>query len=141
LPPIYAGNTYRRRLTASVSPAATTSLDLLPCSSQGRVCSWSKTTMLLAGCWKRPYWTPGFSVRSTAHGAEALRLLDHETPNLIVLDLMLPWINGVEVLTTVRQQPRLLNVPIIVVTGTATTAFDLRAFVPLRLMRSDRPGL
>jgi CheY-like chemotaxis protein len=68
----------------------------------------------------------GCVVRSASEGQEALRLLDADTPDLIVLDLMLPWINGIEVLGRVRQQPRLVNVPVLVTTGTATTPFDLR---------------
>ena len=77
----------------------------------------------------------GFAVRTASHGAEALRIVDKDIPDVIVLDLMLPWVNGIEVLTTMRQQPRLLHVPVLVTTGTATTAFDLRSFEPLMLMR------
>ena len=77
----------------------------------------------------------GFSVRTASHGAEALRIVDRDVPDVIVLDLMLPWVNGIEVLVTIRQQPRLLHVPVLVTTGTATTAFDLRKFEPLMLMR------
>jgi DNA-binding response OmpR family regulator len=79
--------------------------------------------------------TAGFRVRVAAHGAEALRLLQHEIPNVIVLDLMLPWVNGIEVLATLRQQPHLVNVPVLVLTGTMTTAVDLRGFDPLLVMR------
>jgi DNA-binding response OmpR family regulator len=57
-----------------------------------------------------------------------------ESPDIIVLDLMLPWVNGIEVLATVRQQPRLVGVPVLVTTGTATSAFDLRTFGPLHVM-------
>jgi len=77
----------------------------------------------------------GFSARGASDGEEALRLLGEGTPHLIVLDLMLPWVNGLEVLATVRQQPHLLNVPVLVITGTATSAFDLRGFGLLRVMR------
>jgi len=77
----------------------------------------------------------GFEVRSAVDGPQALRLIDEQTPDLIVLDLMLPWMNGIEVLTTLRQQPHLLTVPVLVTTGTATTPFDLRSFNPVRVMR------
>jgi DNA-binding response OmpR family regulator len=77
----------------------------------------------------------GFSARGASDGAEALRLLSESTPHLIVLDLMLPWVNGLEVLATIRQQLPLANVPVLVITGTATTAFDLRGFGLLRVMR------
>ena len=52
-----------------------------------------------------------------------------------MLDLMLPWISGVELLATVREIPELKRVPVLVVTGTNTTAFDLRTFGPLAVMR------
>jgi CheY-like chemotaxis protein len=77
----------------------------------------------------------GFSAHGASDGEEALRLISEGAPHLIVLDLILPWINGIEVLATVRQQPHLLSVPVLVITGTATSAFDLRGFGPLRVMR------
>ena len=76
----------------------------------------------------------GFDVRSAADGTQALRLVSEYTPDLIVLDLMLPWVNGIEVLATVRQYSHLLNTPVLVTTGTATGAFDLRSFAPLHVM-------
>ena len=77
----------------------------------------------------------GFRVLAAQNGAEALRSLAQEAPDVIVLDLVLPWINGVEVLSTVRQTPRLTNVPVLVVTATGTTEFDLRSFRPIAVMR------
>ena len=77
----------------------------------------------------------GFEVRSASHGAEALRLLDRHTPNLVLLDLVLPWVNGLEVLTTLRENPAFRRMPVIVTTGTFTTDFDLKAFQPVRVFR------
>jgi DNA-binding response OmpR family regulator len=76
----------------------------------------------------------GFHVRAAAEGGEALRLVSEESPDLIVLDLMLPWVNGIEVLARVRQQPHLAAIPVIVTTATATSAFDLRSFAPVHVM-------
>lgn len=76
----------------------------------------------------------GFEVRTASDGTQALRLVNERTPDLIVLDLMLPWVSGIEVLATVRQHPYLLNIPVLVTTGTATSAFDLRSFAPLHVM-------
>jgi DNA-binding response OmpR family regulator len=45
----------------------------------------------------------GYSVRTTASGNEALRLVASEKPALVVLDLMLPDIDGVEVCKRIRQ--------------------------------------
>src|SRR3954467_2451653 len=76
----------------------------------------------------------GFVVSTASDGTEALRLLDDTTPDLLVLDLMLPWVNGIEILATVRRHPRLARVPVLVTTGTATSAYDLRDFGPLRVL-------
>ena len=78
----------------------------------------------------------GFEVRTAAHGADALRSIEsHGMPHVIVLDLMLPWVNGVEVLATLRAHPAGRRVPVLVTTASGTTEFDLRAYRPLRLLR------
>src|SRR4030095_12812685 len=45
----------------------------------------------------------GYDVRPTPGGNEALRLVASEKPALVVLDLMLPDIDGVEVCKRIRQ--------------------------------------
>lgn len=88
----------------------------------------------LRGLLERLLVAEGCAVRTAAEGREALRLAHEDPPQLIVLDLMLPWVNGIEVLATVRQQPTLSEVPVLVTTGTATTAFDLRSFGHVRVL-------
>jgi CheY-like chemotaxis protein len=77
----------------------------------------------------------GFKVVSASHGAEALRILNTMTPALVVLDLVLPWVNGLEVLATMRATPRLSAIPVVVVTGTPIIERDLGDNGPLRLLR------
>ena len=77
----------------------------------------------------------GFKVLSAGHGAQALRILNTTTPALVVLDLVLPWVNGLEVLATMRATPRLSGIPVLVVTGTPMTERDLGDTGPLRLLR------
>jgi DNA-binding response OmpR family regulator len=56
----------------------------------------------------------GFVVDSAATGVEALSLIASRAPDLIVLDLMLPGVTGIEILAEVR---RTSDVPIIVLTA------------------------
>jgi DNA-binding response OmpR family regulator len=56
----------------------------------------------------------GYSVFSAYNGEEALRLFDKVNPSLVVLDLMLPDIQGEEVCYTIRRMSR---VPIIMLTA------------------------
>jgi CheY-like chemotaxis protein len=56
----------------------------------------------------------GFRVLAAHNGAEALRALGQE-PHLVVLKLVLPWISGIEVLSTIRETPHLAAVPVLIV--------------------------
>ena len=56
----------------------------------------------------------GYDVRTTASGNEALRIVGAEKPALVVLDLMLPDVNGVEVCKRIRQQGEL---PVLMLTA------------------------
>ncbi len=59
----------------------------------------------------------GYRVRTAESGREALEEIAAERPDLVVLDLMLPGLSGYEVLTEMRRQPEMAEVPIIVLTA------------------------
>jgi phosphate regulon transcriptional regulator PhoB len=61
----------------------------------------------------------GFRCRTAADGVEALARLRSATPDLIVLDLMLPGVDGLEVTRRVRAEPAWAAVPIIMLTAKA----------------------
>jgi CheY-like chemotaxis protein len=50
-------------------------------------------------------------------GDEALELAKEQPPDLIVLDVMLPRRNGLEVLAEMRRTPELAEVPVVIVTA------------------------
>src|ERR1035437_6154881 len=56
----------------------------------------------------------GFHIESAQDGLEALKALSQATPDLVVLDLMLPKFDGADVLKFIRADPRLKIVPIII---------------------------
>jgi two-component system response regulator RegX3 len=56
----------------------------------------------------------GFRVTVARDGAEALRLFDEDEPDIILLDLMLPKLSGIDVCRTIRTRS---SVPIIMVTA------------------------
>lgn len=61
----------------------------------------------------------GFEVVRAGDGAAALRLARTTAPNLILLDLMLPEIEGLEVCKLLRRDPATAAIPIIMVTARA----------------------
>jgi DNA-binding response OmpR family regulator len=63
----------------------------------------------------------GFVVRTAANREQIVAALRQPPlPDLVLLDVMLPDTNGFEVLAKMRQHPILADVPVIMVTGTAT---------------------
>jgi two-component system phosphate regulon response regulator PhoB len=59
----------------------------------------------------------GFRVETAASGEEALTRLRRSTPDLLVLDLMLPDLSGEEVCRRVRADPGLSGLPVIMLTA------------------------
>ncbi len=59
----------------------------------------------------------GFNCVLAMTGEEALKVLDSESIDLIILDIMLPKIDGLEVCRQVKQNKGLLHVPIIMLTA------------------------
>src|SRR5579862_4583454 len=52
-------------------------------------------------------------------GEEALRFLENQTPQLVLLDVMMPGLDGFEVLRQIRQNPRLADVKVVMYTAVA----------------------
>jgi DNA-binding response OmpR family regulator len=61
----------------------------------------------------------GFSVRSSPNGREALIAVATSVPDVIILDAMMPEMNGLEFLNVIRSYLRWQTIPIILL-----TAFD-----------------
>lgn len=60
----------------------------------------------------------GYEVLTAADGEEALKIAHTVRPDLIVLDLMMPNVNGFTVVREIRVNPRLEETPILILTGT-----------------------
>ena len=58
-----------------------------------------------------------YRVRTAASGPEALEAIEREVPDLVVLDLMLPGMSGLEVLAEIRRREELQSVPVILLTA------------------------
>ena len=59
----------------------------------------------------------GFSTVKALDGESALQIIRAQKPDLIILDLMLPKMNGLDVCKTVRRNPETSGLPIIMLTA------------------------
>lgn len=61
----------------------------------------------------------GFNVQGAAGGVEGIRLIRELHPDLVLLDLMMPDMDGWEVYQQMKADPALRDIPVIVVTAKA----------------------
>ena len=72
----------------------------------------------------------GFAVETASDGPEALSMIENLQPDIVLLDLMMPYMDGYEVAKRIRnhQNPSIANVPIIILTAKGETEDKLRGF-------------
>jgi CheY-like chemotaxis protein len=58
-----------------------------------------------------------YKVNTASSGRDALEVLTNEVPDLIILDLFMPGLNGFDLLEIFRADPKLSQIPVIVLTG------------------------
>ena len=63
-----------------------------------------------------------FRVLTAEDGEQALKVIQREKPNLVVLDLMLPGLSGMEVCKILRDRPETAKLPILMLTAKAGEA-------------------
>ncbi|MEI9940100.1 MAG: response regulator [Pseudomonadota bacterium] len=69
----------------------------------------------------------GFVTRTAAGGEEALRSAAAEPPDLILVDLMMPDIDGYQLTASLKQNPKTKTIPVIMLSAMTDSATRLRA--------------
>ncbi|MBV8532123.1 MAG: response regulator [Candidatus Eremiobacteraeota bacterium] len=70
----------------------------------------------------------GYDVTTAANGAEALQLLDEVNPDLVILDVMMPVMDGYETTRRIRHHGTNSNVPIILLTAKGEVEDKIEGF-------------
>ena len=70
----------------------------------------------------------GYTVLEACNGQEAVDLADRERPDLILMDLDLPILDGIAATQCIRQKPELEGVPIVAVTAYQMSYSHVKAF-------------
>ncbi len=84
-----------------------------------------KTTRKLLGLYLK---SKGYEVASAENGLDALEKLGTESINLVVTDMNMPYMDGIELTKTLRSDINLKNIPIIMVTTEADDDEKKKAF-------------
>lgn len=59
----------------------------------------------------------GYAVTGTGNGAEAVKIITRKPPDLVLLDLMLPGLDGLAVCRTLKNDPKTAGIPIVMLTA------------------------
>jgi len=64
----------------------------------------------------------GFRVLKTSSSTPALTMMSAEKPDLVILDIMMPEISGLDILRQMRRDPALADIPVVVVSAKSMPA-------------------
>ncbi len=76
---------------------------------------------LMARMYQKIFSFEGYQVVSAADGVEGLEKAQSQTPTIILLDIMMPKINGLEVLEKLKKSDLTKHIPVIMLTNLAGT--------------------
>lgn len=77
----------------------------------------------------------GFDVETIRDGGEALERLAAVEPDIVILDLNLPHVSGMDILRQIRSDPRLVNTRVVVVTAHDEMVNDIQDQADLVLIK------
>ena len=70
----------------------------------------------------------GYQVITAYDGREALKKIEQEHPDLVVLDVMMPYMNGLETMKQIRSNPKTHSLPVIMLTAKAQDQDAFRGY-------------
>lgn len=77
---------------------------------------------------KRIFEADGFIIKLAADGTELATILDESTPDLILMDIGLPWLNGFELAELLKDHKDLKKIPLVFVSGKTSEEDIKKAF-------------
>jgi len=81
----------------------------------------------------------GYDVQTAGDGRKGLQLAAEKAPDLIMLDLEMPLLNGVAVCRTLKADPVLKRIPVLMMTGQATQEARRQALAAGAIVVMSKP--
>ena len=84
---------------------------------EGKVILLVDDDLTLREMYEERFKAEGFDIIQASNGEEAIKKAKENKPNVILLDIMMPKINGFDVLKELKADPELKEIPVIVLTA------------------------
>ncbi|MDA1169245.1 MAG: response regulator [bacterium] len=82
---------------------------------------------LLVRLYQEKFKRDGIEVRVAGDGEEALKIVHEECPDLLLLDIMMPKMNGLEVLKKLKAKASTKHIPVIMLSNLSDSKYPLQA--------------
>ena len=92
---------------------------------------------ILAEMYQAKFELEGHDVKLATNGEECLEILDTHIPELILLDILMPKLNGFHVLKEIKKRPKLRQIPVILLTNLGEAEVDMNKELAHALGVSD----
>lgn len=79
---------------------------------------------LLIRMYQKKFENDGYTVTTAGNGVDALKQVVQTQPNLILLDIMMPKMNGLEVLAKLKENKQTSEIPVILLTNVSSSQED-----------------
>ena len=93
--------------------------------------------VILVEMYQAKFELEGHMVKVATNGEECLEILNEYKPELILLDILMPKLNGFHVLKEIKKQPGLRQIPIILLTNLGEAEVDMNRELASALGVSD----
>ena len=83
----------------------------------------------------------GYACRHARSGIEAMAALELERPDLLIADLIMPLMSGIDLLARLREHPSYRDIPVIAMTAASDRMIGVKLNVPVLNKPIDLPVL
>lgn len=84
----------------------------------------------LRSLYKKNLEARNYTVETAVNGEDALAKVQQFNPNIIILDVMMPKMSGIEVLKSLKNDENLKNIPVVMLTGVSEVS-QIKEFLEL----------
>jgi CheY-like chemotaxis protein len=96
---------------------STNTEDAKPSESMKKKILWVEDDKLIGNILEKKLLNSGFNLYHATEGNDALKYLDGNIPDVIILDLLLPGMSGFDILQKIRTDMRLKKIPVIILSN------------------------